>query len=79
MIDKSKKKVYNIGVDIELELPPKEVYKTIKDVYPEGMSEHFVTSISRRMNNNTLKEALAKGLTDYYESTLSDNTKQEGW
>ena len=78
MIDKSKKKVYNIGVDIELELPPKEVYKTIKDVYPEGMSEHFVTSISRRMNNNTLKEALAKGLTDYYESTLSDNTKQEG-
>ena len=67
-----------MGVDIELELPPKEVYKTIKDVYPEGMSEHFVTSISRRMNNNTLKEALAKGLTDYYESTLSDNTKQEG-
>lgn len=77
MIDKSKKKVYNIGVDIELELPPKEVYKTIKDVYPEGMSEHFVTSISRRMDNNTLKEALAKGLTDYYESTLSDNTKHE--
>ena len=42
------------------------------------MSEHFVTSISIRMNINTLKEALAKGLTDYYESTLSDNTEQEG-
>lgn len=75
MIDKSKKKIYNIGVDIELELPPKEVYKTIKDVYPDGMSEHFVTSIARRMDNNTLKEALAKGLTDYYESTLSDKNQ----
>lgn len=75
MIDKSKKKVYTIGVDVELELPPKEVYKTIKDVYPEGMSEHFVTSISRRVDNNMLKEALAKGLTDYYENSLSDNEK----
>ncbi len=76
MIDKSKKKVYTIGVDVELELPPKEVYKTIKDVYPDGMSEHFVTSISRRVDNNMLKEALAKGLTDYYETSLSDNKNQ---
>ena len=69
MIDKSKKKVYTIGVDIELELPPKEVYKTIKDVYPDGMAQHFVTSIARRMNSCTLKESLATGLTAYYESS----------
>lgn len=67
MIDKSKKKVYTIGVDVDIELPPKEVYKTIKDVYPEGMSDHFVTCIARRMNSTTLKEALASGLTAYYE------------
>lgn len=74
MIDKSKKKVYTIGVDVELELPPKEVYMTIKNVYPDGMAQHFVTSISRRMNNDMLKEALATGLTAYYESSTNNDS-----
>lgn len=67
MIDRSKKKECTIGVDINLELPPKEVYQTIKNVYPDGMAENFVLSIAKRMNINTLKEALAMGLTSYYE------------
>lgn len=68
MIDRSKKKECTIGVDINLELPPKEVYKTIKDVYPEGMAENFVSSIAKRMDINTLKDALTLGLTAYYEN-----------
>ena len=67
MIDRSKKKECTIGVDINLELQPKEVYQTIKNVYPDGMSENFVLSIAKRMDLNTLKEALALGLTSYYE------------
>lgn len=74
MIDKSKKKVYTIGIDVEMELPPKEVYNTIKNVYPDGMSQNFVTSIARRMNNKSLKEALAQGLTNYYEDSIKNNS-----
>ena len=69
MIDRSKKRECTIGVDINLELPPKEVYKTIKYVYPEGMAENFVISIARRMDINSLKNALAMGLTAYYENS----------
>lgn len=68
MIDRSKKKECVIGVDINLELPPKEVYQTIKNVYPEGMADNFVISIAKRMDIDTLKNALASGLTSYYES-----------
>ena len=74
MIDKSKKIPCTIGVDITLELPPKEVYSTIRDVYPEGMSHDFVNSIARRMNINELKKSLAEGLISYYEA---DNEKQQ--
>ena len=72
MIDKSKKTECTIGMDITLELPPKEVYKTIHDVYPEGMAENFVVSLARRMNDQTLKEALAQGLTEYYRQDLEN-------
>jgi hypothetical protein len=67
MIDKSKKTPCTIGVDISLELPPKEVYKTIRDVYPDGMSNEFVNSIARRMDVSELKKSLAEGLISYYE------------
>ena len=73
MIDRSKKRECTIGVDINLELPPKEVYKTIKNVYPDGMAENFVISIARRMDINTLKTALAMGLTAYYENNELNN------
>ena len=76
MIDKSKKKVYTIGVDIDLELPPKEVYDTIKNVYPDGMAQHFVISLARRMDSSVLKEALTSGLTAYYENS-SNNGEEE--
>lgn len=72
MIDKSKKILYTIGVDIDIELPPYSVYKTIKDVYPDGMAQHFVTCISRRMDGEVLKQALSTGLTGFYESSVSD-------
>ena len=77
MIDKSKKKLYTIGVDIDLELPPKEVYETIKNVYPDGMAQHFVTSLARRMDSCTLKEALASGLTAYYEASLNNEEAEK--
>lgn len=77
MIDKSKKKVYKIGVDVELALPPKSVYQTIKEVYPDGMADNFVTSIARRMNDTSLKEALANGLTAYYESTVNSSKNED--
>lgn len=66
IIDKSKKQSCVIGVDFELELPPIEVYKTIKGVYSDELASEFVTSLARRMNVNTLKEAVAEGLTMFY-------------
>lgn len=68
MIEKSKREVCTIGLDIEMKLPPKEVYNTIKTVYPEGMAHEFVNSLSKRTSEEQLKEALSAGLTAFYES-----------
>lgn len=66
LIDKSKKGNCTIGIDFELELPPIEVYKTIKSVYSDTLANEFVISLARRMNIDTLKQAVAEGLTMYY-------------
>ena len=68
MIEKSKREICTIGLDIEMTLPPKEVYNTIKSVYPEGMAQEFVNSLSVRTSEEQLKEALSAGLTAFYES-----------
>jgi len=70
MIDKSKKEECSIGVEINLSLPPISVYKTIKDVYPDGLSDNFITSITHRIDTNSLKNALSLGLKDYYENNV---------
>lgn len=72
MIDKAKKKVCSINMNLKLELPPKEVYETIKAVYPDGMTDSFVNSLTERIPTGSLKESLASGLTVYY-----DGVKQE--
>ena len=67
MIDKSKKKACKITMGITLELPPKEVYDTIKSVYEEGMTEQFVQSLTARIPQDSLLKSLANGLSSYYD------------
>lgn len=69
LIDKSKKVECTIGIDLNLQLPPKEVYKTIKDIYSEELAAQFITSVANRINTTQLKEMMAMGLENYY----SDN------
>lgn len=69
MIDKSKKKACKITMGITLELPPKEVYDTIKSVYEEGMTEQFVQSLTARIPQDSLLKSLANGLSSYYDKS----------
>lgn len=68
MIDKSRKKQCKITMSITLELPPKEVYDTIRNVYEEGMAEQFVSSMTARIPQESLLKSLNAGLQKYYES-----------
>ena len=72
MIEKSKKNECTIGIDFVMDLPPKEVYSTIKMVYPEGMTAQFVNSLAQRTPYDMLKEALKYGLSAYYEDELEN-------
>ena len=73
MIDKSKKKACKITMGITLELPPKEVYDTIKSVYEEGMTEQFVQSLTARIPQDSLLKSLANGLSSYYDKKSASN------
>lgn len=77
MIDKSKKKVCGISMNLKLELPPKEVYETIKMVYPEGMTDEFVKSLTARIPVQSLKESLSTGLSVYYDGAKKPAEKKE--
>lgn len=70
MIDKSKKKSCTIGVDFGLELPPKEVYNTIKTIYSDELAHDFVTALANRLNYDQLKESVGNGLVLYYEGNM---------
>lgn len=72
MIDKSKKKNCTIGVDFGLELPPKEVYNTIKTIYSDELAHDFVTALANRLNYEQLKKSVGNGLTLYYEGNIPD-------
>lgn len=67
MIEKSKKVSSDIGMDITVTLPPKEVYNTIKNVYSEEMSENFIKSLAYRIPVKCLIDAIASGLGVYYD------------
>lgn len=74
MIDKSKKKAAKIKLAIQIELPPKEIYSTIKDVYEDGMADEFIKSVTARISMDKLLESLSAGMKEFYEgSTKSDN------
>lgn len=67
MIEKSKTKSCKISLKISMELPPKELYDTIKLAYPDGMTEQFVSSLTARISLDKLLESLNGGLARYYE------------
>lgn len=67
MIEKSKTKSCKISLKISMELPPKELYDTIKLAYPDGMTEQFVSSLTARISMDRLLESLNGGLARYYE------------
>ena len=67
MIEKSKTKSCKISLKISMELPPKELYDTIKLAYPEGMTEQFVSSLTARISLDKLLDSLNGGLARYYE------------
>lgn len=77
MIDKSKKKECTIGLDMKLELPPKEVYKTIKTIYSEELARQFVLSVARRIDAEQLKQILANGLQNYYDQSFNNTIKND--
>lgn len=74
MIEKSKTKSCKISLKIQMELPPKELYDTIKLAYPDGMTEQFVSSLTARISLDKLLESLNGGLARYYDG---ENTKKK--
>ena len=78
MVEKCKRKSCKITLGMNLELPPKEVYETIKTMYEDGMGAEFVKSVIARVNQSMLIESLTSGLTAYYEKKLgSKNDDKE--
>ena len=78
MVEKCKCKSCKITLGMNLELPPKEVYETIKTMYEDGMGAEFVKSVIARVNQSMLIESLTSGLTAYYEEKLgSKNDDKE--
>lgn len=71
MIEKSKKVQSDIGMDISATLPPKEVYNTIKNVYSEDMADNFIKSLAYRIPVKCLIDAIAVGLSTYYDEEKS--------
>ena len=69
MIDKSKKKSATIRLNVSMELPPKEIYNTIRDVYEEGMADEFVKSVTARISMDNLLESLSTGMKKFYEGS----------
>ena len=69
MVLKSKKKPCRITLGIKFDLPPKEVYDTIKNAYEDGMAEAFISSLTARIPRESLLQSLNDGLKKYYEGT----------
>lgn len=67
MVTKSKKKTCKITMSIQFDLPPKEVYDTIKTAYEDGMADKFVSSLTARIPRESLLESLNGGLKRFYE------------
>ena len=68
MIDKSKKNKCKITMSLALDIPPQEVYDTIKVVYEEGMAEQFVRSLTARyLSQDNMLSSISDGLKAYYE------------
>lgn len=77
MIEKSKKVQSDIGMDISATLPPKEVYNTIKNVYSEDMADNFIKSLAYRIPVKCLIDAIAIGLSTYYDEEKSKMVTSE--
>ena len=77
MIEKSKTKKAKITMAITLELPPKEVYNTLKNVYEDGLTEQFVSSMTARIPKDTLLQSLNAGLARYYEGETAKKTDKK--
>lgn len=80
MIEMSKKKLCEITLRVQLELPPKEVYDTIANAYEEKYSKEFVRSLTARIPQDSLIESLAEGLSYYYTGSgledIEDNVSE---
>lgn len=77
MIDMSKKKICKISLNVQLELPPKEVYETISKAYDNVYAHEFVKSLTARIPQDSLLESLAIGLEKYYAGDLCSALKSE--
>lgn len=77
MIGMSQKDSCSIEMELTLKLPPIQVYNLINSVYPAGMSDAFVNIIANSMDITQLRESVAAGLKQYYdtENTQSNDVK----
>lgn len=75
LIEKSKKIPSEIGMEISLSLPPKEVYNTVKTVYPENMNEDFIKSLAYRIPIQALISSIASGLFTYYDGEKIEDSE----
>lgn len=77
MIDKSKKNKCKITMSLALDIPPQEVYDTIKVVYEEGMAEQFVRSLTARyLSQDNMLSSISDGLKAYYEKHSASVKKE---
>ena len=67
MIDKSKKNMCKISMSLNLNIPPQEVYDTIKLVYGDEMLDGFVKSLTARyLSQDNMLTSISTGLNAYY-------------
>lgn len=75
MIANAAKKTAEASVSIELDVPPFDVYKLLKTVYPEDWANIFIELIATSVSPEDLQSALGEGLKAYYDNEMENHSK----
>ena len=75
LYNKCKKSEAEITLKLELELPTFELFKTIRDNYPEDWPKMFIENIVYNLDIKDLQQMLVNSLFKLYDSKSSDEVK----
>ena len=62
-----------IGLNIEINLPNKEIYQVIKNNYPDEWQDKFIEKIVNDISLDELKNSMIKSLKEFYDVKNEDD------